>query len=53
MGLNMNWTWSATIITTFGNVRVSVQAPTQSVARLMIEAQYGAGSILGGEVLQS
>ena len=48
----MNWNWQATIITAFGNVIVTVSAPTQQAAKLMLEAQYGRGKILGNEVNQ-
>lgn len=49
----MDWLWEAIIVTKFGNVKVSVRAPTQHAARILLEAQYGSGSILGNEVNQA
>lgn len=46
----MSYTWSAIIKTQWGDVRVTVDAPNQHIARNLIESKYGKGSILGNYV---
>jgi|TARA_R110002020_G_scaffold67820_5_gene177926 hypothetical protein len=45
--------WKAKVRTKWGDVSVSTVAPNQHVARQMIEAQYGKGTILGNEVREA
>ena len=42
----------AIVRTPWGDVKVSVDAQNQHVARRLIESQYGKGKILGNEVRQ-
>jgi|MDSZ01.3.fsa_nt_gb hypothetical protein len=42
--------WSATIMMPSGNATATVVAPDQWTARKLLEAQYGASSIMGNYV---
>jgi hypothetical protein len=46
------WKFRATIRTSWGDVQVTVEAPNQHAARVMLESMYGKGKILGNVVNQ-
>jgi len=46
----LTYTWSAVIKTQWGDVKVTVQAPNQHIAKNLIESKYGKGTIIGNYV---
>jgi len=44
------WKWKATIRTQWSDIQIVISAPDQHSAKVLLESQYGVGSILGNHI---